>query len=60
MTDKKFIWLLAPGEARNGRKLETGETYSVGDFRAEVVEEWVRTGAAKYAAAAKTKSGGEE
>ena len=60
MTDKKFIWLIASGEARNGRKLETGQTYNAGDFSAEVVAEWVKAGAAKYAAAAKTKSGEEE
>jgi len=60
MADKRFVWLLGPAEARNGRKLETGETYRVEDFREEVIAEWVRSGAAKYEKPGKEKPAQEE
>ena len=60
MTDKRFVWLLGSGEARNGRKLETGETYRSEDFPEGVVAEWVRSGAAKYEKPGKEKPAQEE
>jgi len=42
-----FVWLLDSQIARNGRKLEKGQSYRAGDFPAHVVKEWIRTNAAK-------------
>jgi len=61
MNEKRFIWLAGSCEASiNGRRLEQGETYAVVDFSAEVVAEWVRSGAAKYVKPGKDKPGEEE
>lgn len=52
---KQFIWLLDSCVTRKGRKLEKGKTYNVKDHPPEVVEEWVRTKAAKYVDGPKSK-----
>ena len=51
MEKTRFVWLLDSCSARNGRKLITGQTYKVADFKADVVDEWVKTKAAKYSTA---------
>lgn len=61
MGDKYFVWLAPTGEAStNGRRLEQGRAYAVADFPPEIVEEWVRSGAAKYQTAGKKKPAEEE
>jgi len=46
---KKFIWLSDPCVWRNGGpKLEKNKEYSISDFTAPVVAEWVKTKHAKY------------
>jgi hypothetical protein len=61
MAEKRFVWMLDPQEASiNGRRLETGQSYAATDFGEAVVEEWVRTGAAKYSKPGKDKPGLEE
>ena len=51
MEKSKFVWLLDSCSARNGRKLIKDQTYKVADFKAAVVDEWVKTKAAKYSTA---------
>jgi hypothetical protein len=46
--NEKFTWLLGASVARNGKQLVPGADYPVSDFGAEIVAEWVRTGAAAY------------
>jgi len=53
MADKKFIWLLCSGEARNGQKLIQGKEHDVSAFNEAVVAEWVKAGAAKMKKAGK-------
>lgn len=53
--DSNFTWLTESTSTRSygGRaysRLEQGKTYPTADFPAEVVAEWVKSGAAKYAA----------
>ena len=61
MNEKRFVWLAASCEASvNGRRLESGESYALTDFPVEVVDEWARTGAAKYTRPGKEKPGQEE
>jgi hypothetical protein len=47
---RKFIWLAASSWPRSPFEpfLETGKTYKMRDFRERVVEEWVKTGAARF------------
>jgi len=52
--EKMFTWLVGDTytrsrEGRGGRHLVRGESYDVAGFSPAVVEEWVRSGAAKYA-----------
>jgi hypothetical protein len=56
---KKFKWLGLPGIPRRGPSLRTGDVYSVADFPAGVVEEWVRTGSAQFLGDDVTKTEGE-
>ena len=51
MEKTTFVWLIDSCHARNGRKLIKGQTYKVADFKPAVVDEWVRTKAAKYTTA---------
>ena len=45
---KKFVWLLDTTFPRRGAMmLEKGKEYEASVFPAHVVEEWIRTGAAK-------------
>jgi hypothetical protein len=55
----KFVWLLASGESRKGGRLVQGAEHDVEPHGAEVVAEWVKTGAAKYADTPKAKKGQE-
>lgn len=48
MEKKKFVWLIDSCVARNGRELKRDQTYDVSDFDPAVVDEWVKTKAAKY------------
>ncbi len=48
MNKQYFKWLLDSCTPRKGRKLEKDKTYTVSDYPAEVVAEWVRTKAAKF------------
>jgi len=57
MEKTRFVWLIDSCHARNGRKLIKGQAYKVADFKAAVVETWVKTKAAKYVTA---KSAEEE
>ena len=45
---KKFMWLLDSCEPRRGPKLIKGQEHNVKDYPDAVVEEWVKTKAAKY------------
>jgi hypothetical protein len=49
-TDQRFTWLAASGPW-NGLHLETGSTYEAQLVDAEVLAEWIRTGAARMAKA---------
>lgn len=60
MKNEKFVWLAAEGVARNGKTLTPGQTYAAADFPAEVVAEWIKTGAAKPVAAGKSERKDEE
>ena len=53
MPEKQFIWQAESCEARNGVRLEKGKTYRSSLFSPDVVDEWIRTGAAKWAEKAK-------
>jgi len=45
---KKFVWLLDTTFPRRGPSvLERGKEYEASAFPAHVVEEWIKTGAAK-------------
>jgi hypothetical protein len=47
-TIKKFIWLLDTTFPRRGSvMLEKGKEYDAAAFPSHVVEEWIRTGAAR-------------
>ncbi len=50
MAKKIFVWLLDSAYPRKGALvLEKGKEYDAASFPEHVVDEWVRTGAAKYA-----------
>lgn len=51
MDKTKFVWLVDSCHARNGRKLIKGQAYKVADFNPAVVDQWIKTKAAKYATA---------
>ncbi len=51
MEKTRFVWLADSCHARNGRKLIKDQTYKVADFKAAVVDEWVKTKAAKFSSA---------
>ncbi len=51
MEKTRFVWLADSCHARNGRKLIKGQVYKVADFKPAVVEQWLKTKAAKYATA---------
>jgi hypothetical protein len=53
MAEKRFVWLSESCEARNGARLEKGKTYGSSPFNPDVVDEWIRTGAAKWTGKAK-------
>lgn len=58
MAKDKFTWLIADTFARSkggkaGGHLEQGKAYDAANFDPAVVEEWVRAGAAEWAAKAK-------
>lgn len=46
---KTFIWLIDSCTTRKGRKLVTGNKFKLSDFPPEVVDEWIKTKAAKWA-----------
>lgn len=48
MKEKFFEWLLDSAEPRKGPKLEKGKLHKTGDYPPHVVEQWVKTKAAKY------------
>lgn len=45
---KRFRWLLDSSTPRRGPKLERNKLHDVRDYAQEVVDEWVKTGAAEY------------
>ena len=52
MAKDKFIWIGEQTTARGtagGRILEKGKEYPLGGITVEIVEEWVRSGHAKWA-----------
>jgi hypothetical protein len=52
MATKKFVWLLDTTFPRRGSlMLEKGKEYDAAAFPSHVVEEWVRTGAARLVSA---------
>jgi hypothetical protein len=51
MEKTKFVWLADSCSARNGRELIKGQAYKVADFKPAVVDQWIKTKAAKYATA---------
>jgi len=55
MEKTKFVWLIDSCHARNGCKLIKGQSYKVSDFDPAVVDEWVKTKAAKYSTAKSTE-----
>jgi hypothetical protein len=62
MAKSKFVWLAGDTftrsrDGRGGIKLERGGEYDAGAFNPEVVEEWVRAGAAEYAGGKKPAKG---
>jgi len=59
MAEKQFIWLAESCEARNGVRLEKGKTYGSSPFSPDVVDEWIKTGAAKWAEKAEKAKKGE-
>ena len=48
MKEKYFEWLLDSNEPRKGPKLVKGELHRSGDYPPHVVDEWVKTKAAKF------------
>lgn len=58
MKNEKFVWLAAESVARNGKTLKPGQTYATADFPADVVAEWIKTGAAKPAGKSEGKENG--
>jgi hypothetical protein len=56
MNKKRFEWLVDSCFTAPGLKLEKGQAYDAEAFGLEIVEEWVRSGAAKYAAAGASKA----
>lgn len=48
MKEKQFEWLVDSCFPRKGPKLEKGKVHKTGDYPPHVVEEWVKTKAAKY------------
>ena len=48
MKEKQFEWLLDSCTPRKGPKLVKGEAHRTGDYPSHVVDEWVKTKAAKY------------
>ena len=48
MKEKYFEWLIDSGTPRKGPDLVKGKIHKVGDYPLHVVEEWVKTKAAKY------------
>lgn len=57
MKEKYFEWLHDSCSPRRGPKLEKGKVHKTDDYPPHVVEEWVKTKAAKYV---KDKSKEEE
>lgn len=53
--NRKFTWLLDDQFDGYGRKLEKGKSYDAATFGEAVVEEWIRTGAARAVAAGKVR-----
>lgn len=47
MTGKKFVWLRDSAFPRTGPKLEKGKEHDAANYPAEVVEEWIKSGAAQ-------------
>lgn len=54
---KTFIWLLDSTFPRRGPQLESGKEHDASDYQDGVVEEWVKTGAARWADTPAKKSG---
>jgi hypothetical protein len=48
MNGKKFVWIIDSCESRANGKLVSGETHDSSGFPAGVVDEWVKTGAARW------------
>ena len=48
MNEKHFEWLLDSSTPRKGPRLIKGELHKTGDYPPHVVDEWVKTKAAKY------------
>jgi hypothetical protein len=48
MAEKQFVWLIQSSSPRRGPKLIKGKVHDVKNYPPEVVEEWVKTGAAEY------------
>lgn len=49
MMEKKFIWLAESCFPRRGPGLVKGEVHDAAHYATEVVEQWVQTGAARWA-----------
>ena len=56
MNKKRFEWLVDSCFTGSGLKLEKGQAYDVEAFDLAIIEEWIRSGAAKYAAAGASKA----
>jgi hypothetical protein len=56
---RRFVWLLGSGVSRKKAALIQGAEHDVESHGAEVVAEWVKTGAAKYADTPKAKKATE-
>ena len=48
MKEKYFEWLLDSNTPRKGPKLVKGKIHKSGDYPPHVVDEWIKTKAAKY------------
>lgn len=48
MKEKYFEWLVDSCFPRKGPKLEKGKVHKTSDYPSDVVEQWVKTKAAKY------------
>ena len=55
MKEKYFEWLIGSCFPRKGPKLEKGKIHRTGDYPSHVVDEWVKTKAAKYVKDKSTK-----